>query len=332
MKVLEYLPVSQANVPLLLESRPGVGKSAAVHAWAAHRKVPCVTLVGSLSDSGDVIGYAIQNGDQVKFALPEWTSTLQDGGVLFLDEINRGPRLVRSAMLRIIAERAIHSFKLPETVTIIAACNPEGDGDELDTAMRSRFCHLSAEPDIRSFARQFRSDQWDTPGSLNEDWKAREPSIRLVIGDFLEHRPELLSPKDHAAEGGIASPRTWTLLASGVAACEQLGLSPTPVIRGLVGEGPGKEFAKFMKEYALPNPRDILNGKWKPDGRRDFTRAALLSIAPLVIDNHTWLKAWEQVLRCPKDIAVIVAKKIAARRPKGAKTPKGIGELLEVVQ
>lgn len=333
--VAKYLPVAQAGVPLLFWGEVGCGKSAAVHHWATTRGMVCEVLVGSLSDAGDVLGYGVRvetdNGPRIDFAAPEWMSRLGPTGVLFLDELNRGPRLVRNAMLRLVAERAVHGYRLADTVSIVAACNNNGDIDDLDAAMRSRFCHLDWETDARDWASHERYAQWDVPGILPADWDAHLPLQRELVASFIESRPELLTTPAEAGTRGVAAPRTWSLVSRGLAACERLSLPSGPVVAGLVGEGVAKEFSHWLRAADLPSPAMVLAGRWKPGTSRDRQRAALLSIAPLVVDCESWAAAWQQVERVRQDVAVLVAPEIARRRPPGAAAPRSAAALLEVL-
>lgn len=333
-----YLPVAQAGVPLLFWGPPGSGKSAAVHAWAAARNLRVEVLIGSLSDSADVLGFAVRSdspegGVSIEFALPGWFRRLQSGGVLFLDELNRGPRLVRDALLRVVAERAVHGHKLPDTVAIVAAANADGEVAGLDPAMLSRFAHLEWKVDARAWSSQSRTAQWDAPSELPAEWEASLPLQRDLVATFIEARPELLTtPADADVTRGSPSPRTWTLAARALAACSSLGLSPAPLLTGLVGDGPAKEFSAWLRTMDLPAPEDVLAGRWKADGTRDRQRAALLSILPLVVDSETWSAAWKQIDRVRKDIAALVAPLLAVRRPEGAPAPASAGKLMKVLQ
>ena len=335
MNTATYLPVAQAGVPLLLWGAPGSGKSAMVHHWTRGRHMHCETLIGSLSDSGDVIGFAVQDGGSVRFALPEWFTRLGSSGsagVLFLDEINRGTRAVRSAMLRIIAERSIHGHTLPEHVAVVGAANDDGDVDDMDGAMLSRFCHLAHQPDALSWVRQTRGGDWDLPGTLPQTWKDHLPVHAEMVCQFVAARPELL----HKVSGrtdlrGSTCPRTWTMLARGLAACASLSIEPAPIVVGLVGDGAAKEYRAWAKQLDIPPPEQVLAGKWKP-GQRDQQRAALLSIVPLIRTPDTWDAAWEQVARCHKDVAVLAARHIAPRRPAGSATPLSAAVLIDVLR
>lgn len=327
----QYLPVAQAGVPLLFWGPPGSGKSASVQSWCRLRDLHVEVLIGSLADAGDVLGYALSDGQGgVDFAMPGWFRRLQQqgNGVLFLDEINRGSRAVRSAMLRIVAERKIHGHAT--NFSIVAAANEDGEVDELDAAMKSRFCHLHFTVSPADFVRQFRVDQWDIPAVLPPDWEASVDLYREIVGQFILARPELMTITPKLEDLGFPCARTWELSSRALAACDSLRLSAKPVLAGLLGEGTAKEFSHWQTSLDLPAPDDVLSGKWNP-GSRDQQRAALLSIVPLVKNAATWDAAWDQIARCRKDVAVLVARKVASRRPPRCKVPVSAAELIEVV-
>jgi len=46
-----------------------------------------------------------------------------NGGIIFLDEVNRGHEDIRQSLYQLINKREIHTYKLPEGYTIVAAAN-----------------------------------------------------------------------------------------------------------------------------------------------------------------------------------------------------------------
>lgn len=71
------------------------------------------------------------------------TRSLMDADVIFIDELNRGPLVVRNGVMELINDRAINGVKLPNLKCVVSACNPAGDGDYavqlLDPAQMDRF-------------------------------------------------------------------------------------------------------------------------------------------------------------------------------------------------
>lgn len=71
------------------------------------------------------------------------TRSLMDAEVIFIDELNRGPLVVRNGVMELINDRSINGVKLPNLKCVVSACNPAGDGDYavqlLDPAQMDRF-------------------------------------------------------------------------------------------------------------------------------------------------------------------------------------------------
>lgn len=71
------------------------------------------------------------------------TRDLMDADVIFIDELNRGPLVVRNGVMELINDRAINGVPLPNLKCVVSACNPAGDGDYavqlLDPAQMDRF-------------------------------------------------------------------------------------------------------------------------------------------------------------------------------------------------
>lgn len=71
------------------------------------------------------------------------TRELMDADVIFIDELNRGPLVVRNGVMELINDRAINGVPLPNLKCVVSACNPAGDGDYavqlLDPAQMDRF-------------------------------------------------------------------------------------------------------------------------------------------------------------------------------------------------
>lgn len=99
---------ARAQVPVLLWSDPGTGKSSVVRALAAADGVPVETVIGSQREPVDIAGWPVVTDGAVQtLALPDWAQTLIEarGGYLLLDEISTCSASVQAAMLTVALER-----------------------------------------------------------------------------------------------------------------------------------------------------------------------------------------------------------------------------------
>jgi len=116
------------NTPVILWGEPGIGKTATIAAIARSLRLPLETVIASIHEPSDFSGLPIPTGDEVTFAPPSWAVRLarEGKGILFLDEISTAPPAVQAALLRVVLEKTIGQFRLPDSVRIIAAANPPG--------------------------------------------------------------------------------------------------------------------------------------------------------------------------------------------------------------
>src|SRR5690349_16090546 len=124
---------TRARVPVLFWGSPGVGKSAAIQAWAAARKLRCWTVIASLRDPSDFGGLPVVDAQRplavdgrkvpsVGFAPPRFAvEAARHGGVIFLDELTTAPPAVQAALLRAVLDCAFGDLQLdPARVTLVA--------------------------------------------------------------------------------------------------------------------------------------------------------------------------------------------------------------------
>lgn len=192
---LEYL--FKAELTGFLWGDAGIGKTSIVKQYAKKMGYKFFPLyLGTQSDVGDILGLADfvkdKNGTAVatKFATPIWLKELIDycaanpdsGGILFLDEFNRGRRDILAGMFALALDKTFHTIKLPKNLHIIAAGNPPTDDynvtDVNETALMARFVHIKLEPTFDEWIKYAESIQMDSS-----------------LTGFIKGQPELLSDK-----------------------------------------------------------------------------------------------------------------------------------------
>ncbi|MGC4042913.1 MAG: hypothetical protein QM758_03845 [Armatimonas sp.] len=126
MASLEFLldHALRTRVAPLLWGPPGVGKSAAIVAWAKKRGLRCWTVLASVREPADfgglpILGAPVETGigsepvPSVGFAPPRFAlEAARDGGVIFLDELTTAPPAVQAALLRAVVDRAFGDLEL----------------------------------------------------------------------------------------------------------------------------------------------------------------------------------------------------------------------------
>ena len=338
----------RADVPVLVWGSPGTGKTSAVVDLARAAGWAHEVVVGAIREPTDFSGLPVIVGEHVQFAPPRWARRLVDAGegLLFLDELTTAPPAVQAAMLRVVLEREVGDLALPPGVRIVAAANPPeeaADGWDLSAPMANRFVHLDWPVSAESVAAGL-TEGFPTPATLLSRARPDQAHLlraRAVVAAFLRVRPALvLRLPESAEEVGRSwpSPRTWEMTARLLAECDSAAASDevrSLLVRGTVGEGPGSEFLSWLRHLDLPDPAQVLAD---PDSfeiptRGDRAYAALAAVASYAVaadDADLWARAWQVVARAAEvapDTAVLVARLLAGRRPKGAKLPAQVDAL-----
>jgi hypothetical protein len=336
----------QTGVPIFMRGEPGTGKSRFVEALGAALNRRVETLIGAMMCPEDVGGMLSPSGDYI---MPDWFRRLKsDGaGILFIDELSCAPPSLQGALLRLVAERALHGEKLPNSVYIVAAANPADQaaaGWELAPPMANRFCHLSWEVDAIEWTKGFVKGFNGSANimTLPEEWTSRLPEARGIVAAYIRNNPVQLQkfPKSTEQQSGPwPSARTWDYAATVMAAHRSVGLDDTDAVIGLIGEGSGLQFLSWREKMNLPSPEMVLEDPKLLPEREDQAFVTLYAVASLAVsakDHSTWQKAWGVMgvatQRRLVDVAAPAAMILAEAKPKHARPPKEAREFLGLWQ
>ena len=139
-------PAKSFNVPCLV-GPTGIGKTAAVKQAAAELKDEglasgkVVTIIASQVLPNEVSGITMPVVESKSMEIFDHyrLSSLQDGDILFFDELLEADQLVLSACLTLIESRELMSGRQLPDVMIVAATNPTIKPDMLKENIRQRF-------------------------------------------------------------------------------------------------------------------------------------------------------------------------------------------------
>lgn len=249
MKVSGILDLALGTrLPVLLWGPPGVGKSAAIRAWADRRKIKSWVIIASLREPSDfgglpVLAHLADSGNGVEsrhggrsdnsgssvthvaapavsFAPPAFAVEASiRGGVIFLDELTTAPPAVQAALLRAVMDCAFGDLQLnPDKVAIFAAANPPEyapGGWDLAPPLANRFLHYDYPLNATEWIQDF-PGYWGCPPRISFGGKVLSESAwsnsRSLIAAFIRARPALLldMPGESDKRGRAwPSPRTW---------------------------------------------------------------------------------------------------------------------------
>jgi hypothetical protein len=144
------------------------------------------------------------------------------------------------------------------------------------------------------------------------------------------------------------SPRSWFFATQAMNTCKALGeeaekLFPT-LLEGCIGSGLATEFIEFLSNIKLPDPRDVLSGKWKPvqkDGvhRLDISIAAYTQMVMFVTQGDSanldpvkqaWLRLTEYFNSGGADLCLPLVQKMHVKFPETRKMKEAIPLLVAI--
>jgi len=333
----------RAQVPVLLLSDPGMGKSSLVRGIAATEGVPCETVLGSIREPADVAGLPVIGGNGVVLDPPAWAKRLlhAECGYLFLDELTTCPPAVQAAMLAVALDRTAGDLRLPNAVRVIAGANPAdraADGWEISPPLANRFCHVNYAPGVDEWLDGMTTGWAAPPASraIGADTLRQSAMVATVTG-FVRTRPDLLHafPDSAAATGGPwPSRRVWDMLSRALTHLRDDDHAATQaVVFGLVGEGAGVEYLTWRRDADLPDPEAVVNDptivSWNE--RPDRVWAVLSGVVGWAAARGTvqaWRQAWGPLLAAAEhgapDVAAAAARVLGRSRPAKAAVPAAV--------
>lgn len=271
-KLIEFIKIAyDANQPVLLEGRHGIGKSQIMEQAAKLLKIDCVVLDLSIMENVDLSGLPQIVDGVVQYAKPAFLPT-GGKGLLVLEEVNRAPRYMQAPCLQLLTARKLNSYTLPKGWLPCACINPVEEGyiaEEMDAALMSRFVSVQVVPNVQEWS------QWASSGGIDD---------RVVA--FVNATPDIFKSEQ-------SNPRAWTYVSQMLKSCEKLKADEESLlasISGLVGTELSLAFVNYLQNDELPlKASDILERyhekgmsetvvRWKKAGQMDMLRASLHSL------------------------------------------------------
>lgn len=190
--VVEILNVAyKAGVNVMFHGRQGIGKTAVTEGLEKSGEYYVPVMVLSNFDPLVLGGYpgreTIEGKIVSTFAEPMWMSEVwkqHNAGkkiIIFMDEFNRADQYAHNTAMRLINEKAINGYRLPEGTIFAACCNPETEGDAAITTMTdpmiNRWCHVPVYSDPKMWL----------------DWAGKEEAgVDPLLYEFVRTEPKRL--------------------------------------------------------------------------------------------------------------------------------------------
>jgi hypothetical protein len=286
---------------------PGIGKSQIVKQVAQDNELGLVDIRLSTYDPTDLKGIpANVDGKAVWLQLDELPNVIRDGqeGLLFLDEINAAPPATTAAAYRLVLDRKIGNYTLPDNWTIVAAGNRESDKGvtyRMPAPLANRFTHLELEVDY---------DDWCA-------WALNRVNHNLL--SYIRYRPGNLNNFD-PTQRAFPTPRMWEQVNKYIAV--KSDRVRTALICGAVGEGAGIEFENFLRvAHTLPDPDLILMNPEEAKVPKDlsalYATVGALSVRATPLNFDRVLRYAE---RLTKEFQVLLVRDCSKRNSEVANT------------
>lgn len=244
-------------------------------------------------------------------------------GILFLDEVNRGTKLVQQALFELILDHSLHGIRLPDTWYVVAAIN--GNGDLYDTprqdpAWTDRLVIIDFYPTTQEYLAHMEN---------RVAMKKVHPSVLSYLYKYQDH----IDPDDQLIENNAAkaekghSRRSWDRLGEAIMEgirnqrdiCVETQKNKEStllqkVAAGHVGTSMGVSYAEYVRdEFGSLSAADILD---------DFTKITAQKLKGLGEKNQVAFAGLNNAI-------------VAELKKRGKKLPQNVQEnilkYLEVV-
>ena len=134
---------------------PGIGKTQGIYEFAKEKGAKVVTFILSNTVPSEVSGIRMPDKDTKKLEVFDDSrmASLEDGDILFFDEILQAPPMLWAACLTLIQDRIMASGRKLPDVFIVAASNPVVSPAIIPASIRDRFQFIELEWDAANWKR-----------------------------------------------------------------------------------------------------------------------------------------------------------------------------------
>lgn len=279
-EVIKYFPVIfNTNLRPCLMGHTGIGKTELVKQYARDNKMDLIIIHVAQLEPSDFVGlYTINDDKRTNNCPPAWLPyrnldeatikeldkskgmSLEDvmptdggfinpnGGIVFLDEVNRAHEDMRQALYQFLQDKRIHTYELPDNYQIVCAANPasEGyEGYEFDPALVNRLAWVNFRPSFE-----------ETKTYLEAQY-GRNP-----ITSWIDSNKDLVEyGDDFQIEDLRYTPRMTENHIKVYNACRKEGKEfKRKVFETIMPKEKVQSFMSYLEEIEYINYKDVMNG------------------------------------------------------------------------
>lgn len=205
------------NVPGLIMSSPGYGKTSTIEMYCKVRDYNLTTLIASQYAPDDILGLQAVDDGQLRRLTPSWFNDLLEQSrngkrnILFIDEITTCDEFIQAPLMNLIFTRKLtNNVSLPSNTTIIAAGN---FSEELNNAFKlsspivNRFMILNLRPEDYNFREVYQgtfshAKDYEEYLGLTENEQIWDPSrIAVFLQNNVTNKERVIKVSNSAKSG-----------------------------------------------------------------------------------------------------------------------------------
>lgn len=295
----------EANVPVYLTGKPGIGKTEFISAFARRNGYEAILLSAPHLEPGDITGLPVESPStdgkfRTTFAMMEWIDILNNApkAILFIDELPLASDDTRKTLLSLIQGHTAGIHKLGDHVRIVAAGNPMSWSMEsvpLSEAMRTRLLHISWKSDRAEWLEHHLTKyvHWTAPALPTDGDVMGEDACHQLDG-ILYDSPSLIDCDDITnldPESPFNVNRSWDNVFDIIRVIPSNDFEVLHyAMTGLVGEEPAAKVSAAMR-YRLP-VREVIKDPYVFDWNGepgDRVYALLAAVVDHAVDSTSKL-------------------------------------------
>lgn len=231
-KLIEAADKLRGEVVLCLMGKPGIGKTESIERFAREHGRKVVHIIASQILPNEVSGMTMPNQESHTMDVFDHVRLghMEDGDILFFDELLKGQTQVLNACLTLIQERRMMSGKKLPDILIVAAANPLATPAKLPPEIRQRFMFVDIKWDTDEWIKYMKGKGFMNVKSL------------IKMAALIEKSME----DDWSRTWNILTPRTATKLCEWYR--ETVGNEQDKVVHSYIDDAYGPQVAQAVSE------------------------------------------------------------------------------------